>query len=1791
MIRFLLPLVLVLTFSLSYSQTNDATFQTVFSGPVRITAMAKQADDKVIIAGNFLGIGSTKKLGGIVRLNTDGTLDAAFDPGTGMNAQVNAILIQPDGKILLAGTFTSFNNATANGLVRLSSTGAIDNTFNVGTGANNKTLYNLALQSDGKIIVRGGFTSFNSVARNELVRLNTDGSVDTSFTGVVTASGISRYPLVVQPDNKILLGNVNNANGAAVNHFVRLNADGTTDQTFLTNNGTGPNASVYDIALQSDNKILICGGFTQFNSGTSNAQNLARINTDGTFDNTFTPSAGFNAGPVSKMKVLPSNKILLFGGKSAIRVSLHNSDGTWDNSYDPGTGPSSSGFSVNGLEVQADGKFIIVGDFPLFNGTITLSVARTSATGTLDAGYLPRPIGPSKIMAIKELAGGSLLVGGDFVLVNGTDRRGLVKLTNTGAVDGAFVVGTGFDGIVNDIELQGSNVLVGGEYYNYNGTAKSSIARLSGTGTLDATFTTTLTKSFGNDGVRDIYVQGDSKIVLGGSFTQVNGNNRKHFARLNSDGTFDPTFNATDGYQGATDAIKKMDVRTSDGKFILVQTLFGGGTISAFVSLASSTGAKEITFNNKFTSINSQIVEDALFLPDGKILMGGNFTSYENVAVNSLIKVNDSGVRDASFVYNEPVNSSFKIYRLALFNNRILVGKARNDFSFNAAPTGTFLDLLDLNGPKVPTTMLVSGDVTALRPSTTTSFYVGGGISRSDINTLAAGLSRLSETASVAAQPAPTVLQASNVASTTLTLNWSEAITGETGFEIQRSQTNNASFQTVGFTAAGITTFNDTNLLPSTVYYYRVRGVNATTTTGFSNQVNSTTLPPVPNAPSSLGTTTNGTTFSSIGLAWFDNSSNETGFEIYRSAGNNSNFILAATIGPNGTSAVNYTDTGLTQDTQYFYKVRAINGASASAFSNETNRFTLKDLPAPPSGLNVLQYAYNKVKITWTDNSSNETGFKIFNSGNQVGTVGANVTSFMFENAPVSISVEIKATNANGDSNSSGTFGFGLRDGSYGEWSEALPTPALAGRASGIAFTIGTKAFVGLGRDASGALNDLWEFDSGTGAWTPKANFPGKARIGAVAFVINGKAYVGTGNDFSGNGFKRDFYEYDPIANTWTAKADFPEDFNAGAGITSGISFVIDGFGYVGLGNTGLNNTKAFYRYDPVNNLWIRKADFGGIGRIGATGFTINTRGYVAMGYGGLNPNLKDLWGYDPTTDTWTQYLDYFSTGKGGSAAFVIRDNAIISAGEEGDFSTQVRTRKTIYVNSSPGWLPALDLPGPVRASGVAFSIGDKGYIFGGRDGSTYLNDFYSFIPGNVLRPLSPVNIKATFNSLTSLNITWEDKSDNESQFVLEVSIAGAAYTPVVTLPANAITYLHENLTTGTSYQYRLKATNGAGVSSWVYTMPAFNLLAPPAAPTNLTAQASGQNVVLNWVDNSSNETGFEIYRSDDGGLTYVKLFTVGANATTAQNSSLTADKEYFYKILAYNSSSSEFSNVVSVRTAGIPPTVPNTFKVASNTQAQIDLSWVDASANETGFEISRAQGSSTIYTLLATLPANTVVYADKTVIPGTFYNYRLRAINTFGNSALVTTSATALLLSPEAPTNVKAELINNEVVITWNDNASWEESYELLRTAGTSSELIYQTLSKDAITYSDKTFVNGVVSYKYRVRAVNKAGKSDFSNEVSISLPITLVTGILEKHTEAIQVYPSPAQDHLLVRNNSNSEWRVRYLNIQGVELSAQYLAAQTEQVIDIRVWPVGLYLIQFISDDGIVIKKIQKE
>ncbi|MEI8242155.1 MAG: delta-60 repeat domain-containing protein [bacterium] len=357
------------------------------------------------------------------------SVDTDFNPGA--NNTVTAFALQPDGKILVGGSFTTLGGLTRNHIGRLHVNGSVDADFDPGA---NGDVSSLAVQPDGRIVVAGAFTIIGGQSRNHLACLETNGTVVAAFNPGVNGT-ISA--LAVQANGSIVLGgSFTTLGGVSCTNLARVDSSGTADATFHPN--ADDQGQVLSVAIQpSDGKILIVGTFTKVGTPTTSHNRIARILSNGLVDGTFTASAGLIYEVPFVVTVQANDSILVGGSFTRINTTDRNnlarmdSSGVTDSTFNPNVDQM-----VYALAMQSDGKILLAGTFGTVGGSTRNYIARIGANGTVDAGFDMGAGGNVNALAVQ--ADGKILVGGQFSSLGSVNRAFIGRLNATGPATNAL---------------------------------------------------------------------------------------------------------------------------------------------------------------------------------------------------------------------------------------------------------------------------------------------------------------------------------------------------------------------------------------------------------------------------------------------------------------------------------------------------------------------------------------------------------------------------------------------------------------------------------------------------------------------------------------------------------------------------------------------------------------------------------------------------------------------------------------------------------------------------------------------------------------------------------------------------------------------------------------------------------------------------------------------------------------------------------------------------------------------------------------------------------------------------------------------------------------------------------------------------------------------------------------------------------------------------------------------------------------------------------------------------------
>lgn len=730
---------------LTYAGTIDSSFAP--TPTAEVTSIALQSDDRMVIGGYFTHVrgtnGSVSALRNrVARLQADGTLDTGFSlnpPGT-----ISAMVRQSDGKVVLAGNFSTLAGVTRRNIARINADGTLDTNFKpVVSGA----VASAVLQSDGKIVIVGEFTAIDSVSRLHIARLNTDGSLDTSYDP--KANG-SIYSIILQSDGKVVVGGGFTTfapNGAttttAINYLARINTDGTLDSAFMP----GPNNVVYALALQSDGKILAGGAFTTFapNNATSATTRyyVGRLQSDGKVDTSFSPTLSDYAYSLA----LADSKIIVAGRFTSVAstnsttavsrnyIARYDSAGVLDTAFDP-----NANGTVYALLPVSDGVYI-GGAFTTLqpNGASSYTnegrIAKLNTDGSLTTAAVPSFDG--EVHSLAALADNSILVGGAFSSYTTTGGQvvqtesHVAHLASSGTPDTSYAITTtsGSAGTLSAIALQqDGEMLVGGTFTNFGGGITTNLSRMTANGDVDTSFTTNVNQTVSaiavqptsvseaaqanllgwlqsNGHYRDGFslnalsslagyiwttaIQPDGKLLVGGLFTNSSGLVSANLVRFNPDGSFDTSFNPSPNGAIRSFAILSNGDILVAGSFTSVSP--NGATTATtrnYIAKLKSDGSVDTTFNpNANNSVYSICVQS-----DGKILIGGAFTTLNPNSASTtatarayIARLNADGTLDTSF--NPTANGS--VLTIVTDGGKIIAGGSFTTVQPNGATSAT----------------------------------------------------------------------------------------------------------------------------------------------------------------------------------------------------------------------------------------------------------------------------------------------------------------------------------------------------------------------------------------------------------------------------------------------------------------------------------------------------------------------------------------------------------------------------------------------------------------------------------------------------------------------------------------------------------------------------------------------------------------------------------------------------------------------------------------------------------------------------------------------------------------------------------------------------------------------------------------------------------------------------------------------------------------------------------------------------------------------------------------------
>lgn len=389
----------------------DPTFIAALTEGSVVSGLARQSDGKLVVVGRLTGTGEAPPKN-IARLHPDGSLDRSFHASFDENADLMSLVVQRDDRILVAGSFERVNGVPCTGLVRLHPNGSWDPTFRLGAGYGGlwAAIRSVVLQPDGRIII-GGLVQFGG--RNVLMRLLPSGRLDETFDAgevvIWEGDGYVVFNLGLQSDGRILVhGEISHVQGQSVSGFFRLNPDGSLDRTLTPPWQEEQEYCGYVTALlaQSDGRIVLAGSFVL--PGNPNAR-LARLNGDGSLDATFVPAATASLGDCFALARQDDGRLVvggnLFSGTIATPIRLH-ANGSLDGTFSSGAGVEGN---ILRILIEPDGRILLAGRLRGYDTFAVHGLVRIHGAGTEPAPFVTRRIAGSQVELIATPPAGTLV--------------------------------------------------------------------------------------------------------------------------------------------------------------------------------------------------------------------------------------------------------------------------------------------------------------------------------------------------------------------------------------------------------------------------------------------------------------------------------------------------------------------------------------------------------------------------------------------------------------------------------------------------------------------------------------------------------------------------------------------------------------------------------------------------------------------------------------------------------------------------------------------------------------------------------------------------------------------------------------------------------------------------------------------------------------------------------------------------------------------------------------------------------------------------------------------------------------------------------------------------------------------------------------------------------------------------------------------------------------------------------------------------------------------------------------
>jgi len=924
---------------------------------------------------------------------------------------------------------------------------------------------------------------------------------------------------------------------------------------------------------------------------------------------------------------------------------------------------------------------------------------------------------------------------------------------------------------------------------------------------------------------------------------------------------------------------------------------------------------------------------------------------------------------------------------------------------------------------------------------------------------------------------APSGLYATDITMDQVSLAWSDNSSYEDGFVIERRLLS-GSFSILAEVGAGVVSYVDTTVSAGAAYEYRVKAVAAGAESAYSNllavTVPSLEVPLAPSAPVFIAVSD-----TSIGMSWTDNADNEDGLLLYRSV-NGGAWSVIATLPAN---SVAYTDYDIQEITVYDYYLTAENAAGSSAPGGSSSMTT--SLRAP-SELVVSTQSSSSIQLSWRDNSLAESGFAIQRRAEggsyaTIATTGSNETVYT-DNGLAANTVyyyQVKALSGVSDSDfCNAVSGTTSND----------PVPAGPSGLASLGVT-STSISLSWSDNADNESGYVVERSIGVGysvVATLAAGSTGFTDFGldeATIYSYRVKAFNGSGdsayssiltlstNTVAPSGLAVSGYGADAVSLVWSDNSSNETGFEVSRQVNGGSWSVLGvvSAGATAYADSGLSASTVYgYR---VRTMYVATASaYSNVATV-TTSATPPPAAPGSFAVVGSDYQSVTLSWVDNSEDEVGFRIERKS--EGGSYAWL----ANVAANGQG------------YTDSTV-------------SSGSSYTY--RVYAFNDNGDSAYSNESGVTV-SDPPAPEAPSQLTVVAQTLDSIELNWMDNSANEDGFKLERSRNGSTFGLLRIILPNETSYINGGLSADSSYSYRIKSFNTYGESAYSnITTGTTQSNPPPDAPGSLVSTAvTHDSVSLAWVDNSSDEDGFLLQRSDSGSG-FATIANLTSNTTTYQDTGLSPLTGYAYLVKAVNAQGeSAASNQLAVTTdQPPPPDAPASLSGSALSSEAIVLNWsLSTGAESYVIEVKVGDG---FFTGFYTASATETQYTDYGMTANTSYVFRILARSEWGDSAYTVSDpiTTPLPDPPDGTGSFVANVVSEQRIdLSWADLSNDETGFRIERRSEGTSYTTVAELSLNSTNWTDNGLSAGM-TYDYRIFAYNEGGDSVASEILGVETP-----------------------------------------------------------------------------------------